>query len=219
MNIASTHLSTTSSHVPTEIELKYTVSGDSVEALQKAERIGGFLLGPGDHVQVHDVYADTADRAIASAGFAFRIRHAGSERLACLKSIGRGEGVAHNREEYECSLGLAESPENWPEGETRDRFLEITGGRAIGTEVEIHQKRFKRFLSSSQGRVAEVSLDEVSLTAGEGRQTFFELELEVLSDELLDHLEALHAELMAAYDLRPVETSKFERAMVMVGRE
>ncbi|MGA7305055.1 MAG: CYTH domain-containing protein [Rhodothermales bacterium] len=202
--------------MPTEIELKYAVSAGSVEALRQAERIGGFLLGPGDDIQVHDVYADTVDRAIASAGFAFRIRHRGSERLVCLKSIGRGEGVAHSREEYECSIGLADSAVDWPEGETRDRFLEITGGRAIRTEVEIHQTRFKRFLSSSQGRVAEVSLDEVSLTAGEGRHTFFELELEVLSDELLDHLEALHAELMAAYDLQPVETSKFERAMGMV---
>lgn len=215
MNIASIHLPTTP-RVARETELKYAVSAASWEALLRADRLGRFTLEPGQTVEVHDVYADTRDRAISAAGFAFRIRRNGGERVACLKSLGSGGGVGHSREEYECAIESPDAPEDWPDGETRTRFLAITAGRPVQTAVEIHQTRFKRFMMASGARVAEVSLDEVGVTGEDGRDTFLELEIELLTDELLADLETLHDGLMATYDLEPVETSKFERAMGLV---
>ena len=196
-----------------ETELKYSVSNETWSALLSADRIGEYSLEEAEYGEVHDVYSDTPDRAISSAGFAFRIRSRGEVRVACLKSLGRGDGLGHRRVEYECDIGALESILEWPDGETRDRLLQITGGEPLRTEVEIRQTRVKRLLRLAAEAVAEMSLDEVRFQSGSQMLTFFELEVELLSDALDHVLERIHADLTSSYDLQAVDTSKYERAM------
>lgn len=203
--------------MPKENELKYSLSKPAWDALLGLERLGPWNVGEAATVEVTDVYADTADRAIRRGGFAFRIRTTDKDRMACLKSLGRGDGVAHLRDEHECSIGAALSSKGWPKGETRNLFETLTGGRPVTPEVEIRQTRTKRMLRSASSEVAEMSLDDVRVHGHGPEHSFLELEVELQAGAPAETLEEIHRVLSAMFDLKTVRSSKYERALSLVG--
>jgi len=206
-------------HMTTETELKYKISGASWDTLLHASFLGPFGLHPAQEQQVLDVYADTSHGAFRSAGYAFRIRSQGESRFACLKGLDAGDGLGHRREEYECEIGDAHAPEQWPESEAKSRFLTITAGHPVEAHVEIRQSRIKRMLRSADADVAELSLDEVMVQSGETRHTFFELEIELLPHASIEVLEKVHEVLSTDYAVLPVSTSKYQRALLLTSEE
>ena len=77
-----------------EIELKYRV-GDlaAAERVLAADRLGPFTGGAGGAraTQMEDRYVDTADGALARAGFAVRLRQKGGETIVSVKSLAHAD--------------------------------------------------------------------------------------------------------------------------------
>ncbi len=94
-----------SDRTPIEVELKYRMTDPATgERLLAADSLAGFVpLGPAETVRHEDRYVDTADGALATAGFAGRLRETGGRAVITLKGLRRLDdgGAAHRREELE----------------------------------------------------------------------------------------------------------------------
>ena len=153
---------------PIEVELKYrVVDVTQAERYLVAEEIGTFVGGAAVRSsQIEDRYVDTADGALAKAGFAVRLRQSARGTLVSVKSTTRTEGPGGSvrREELEGPADRAIGPLDWPASDARSLVLELAGDAALIELVTIRQLRRKRILRDGDTRV-ELSLDEVDVVA------------------------------------------------------
>lgn len=208
-----------------EAELKYLVADRAtVDRALAAPSFGPFAAGPATPAAlVEDRYVDTADGALAHAGYAGRIRRTGEATLVTLKSTRTEPGPLQRRVELEAagpapgdpSGGL--DPAAWPASAPRLAVLEIAAGMPLVELVTIRQRRSRRELRAD-GALVELSLDEVEVVvAGEVADRFTELEAELREGDerrLVD----LGSALEAWGTLQPAGGSKLERAMASVAR-
>ena len=208
--------SSPSSHRPVEVELKYrVVDSTAADRYLVAEEIAGFK--PSSAVrstQVEDRYIDTADGALARAGFAARIRQTAKGTTVGVKSaIRRVEGGnVHRREELEGPADRTAHPRDWPASDARSLILEQCGDAPLVEVVTIRQLRRKRLLKAD-GTTVELSLDEVDAVARSrvvGR--FVELEVELVMGRE-SGLMAIDKALAADPGLVVADSSKLERAL------
>jgi CHAD domain-containing protein len=203
----------------TEIELKYRVTDVAAgERIVGARTIGSFrVAGPVHQVQVEDRYLDTADDALARAGYAVRLRRGPSMIVVAVKSIGGATSALHRRDEIEGPADFSLDPHDWPASPARARVLEHVGEAPLREIVTIRQLRRTRVMADATAEI-ELSLDTVEVVAG-GRvvDRFVELEAELRRGpaEALDGL----AEVLANDpDLAPERRSKLERALDAAAR-
>jgi len=203
-----------------EIEAKFALPNvETLQRLQAADHLAGFALSAGQAKQVRDTYLDTADRLILAAGYACRWRERGEEVLITLKGLGGAEGAIHRREELEVLLPAGQPPARfkWPASPVRERVLQLIGEAALIPLFDLQQTRVVRLVSQPVGQdeqlVAELSLDDVSLTAGGREQAYFELEVELAPQGSEDDLAAIVTCLRDEWGLEPEPRSKFERAL------
>jgi polyphosphate kinase len=110
--------------VTEEVELKYRV-GDmaAAERVLAAERLGPFTgaASSARATQLEDRYVDTADGALAHAGFAVRLRQKGGETIVSVKSLAHtdGPGGSFSREELEGPADRVAPPSDWPASDAR----------------------------------------------------------------------------------------------------
>ena len=208
--------SSPSSHRPVEVELKYrVVDSTAADRYLVAEEIAGFK--PSSAVrstQVEDRYIDTADGALARAGFAARIRQTAKGTTVGVKSaIRRVEGGnVHRREELEGPADRTAHPRDWPPSDARSLILEQCGDAPLVEVVTIRQLRRKRLLKL-EGTTVELSLDEVDAVARSrvvGR--FVELEVELVMGRE-SGLMAIDKALASDPGLVVADSSKLERAL------
>ena len=208
--------STPSSHRPVEVELKYrVVDSTAADRYLVAEEIAGFK--PSSAVrstQVEDRYIDTADGALARAGFAARIRQTAKGTTVGIKSAVRRieGGNVHRREELEGPADRTAHPRDWPPSDARSLILEQCGDAPLVEVVTIRQLRRKRLLKAD-GTTVELSLDEVDAVARSrvvGR--FVELEVELVMGRE-SGLMAIDKTLAADPGLVVADSSKLERAL------
>lgn len=160
-----------------ETELKFQVPPTQRAALLKAMATTTAVT-----IRLQAVYADTADRRLAAAGLALRLRKEGRSWVQTLK--GRGEGPMQ-RLEHEVPLpARAGTPAldaarhaGTPVG---DRLLALLADGAdlipvYGTDI----RRLRRQVRH-QGAVVELAYDRGHIFAGPQRQQVDELELELL---------------------------------------
>ncbi len=204
----------------TEVELKYRV-GDlaAAERMLGAERLGPFTGGTAGarSTQSEDRYVDTADGALARAGFAVRLRQTGGKTLVSVKSLAHtdGPGGSVRREELEGPADRVAAPADWPASDARALVLEHAGDAPLVERVTIRQLRRKRQLRSAATRV-ELSLDEVDVVSrGRVVDRFVELEAELTRGEE-NELEALGAALEREPTLHRARTSKLEAALAAI---
>ena len=134
--------------------------------------------------QVEDRYIDTADGALARAGFAARLRQTAKATTVAVKSAVRRDG-----DERRASIAARSSrarptgpppPRDWPPSDARSLILEQCGDAPLVELVTIRQLRRKRNLERD-GTIVEVSLDEVdAVTRSRVVGRFVELEVELL---------------------------------------
>lgn len=203
-----------------EVELKYRVSDlASAERYLTAEQIGTFSGGSAARAsQFEDRYVDTADGAMARAGFAVRVRQSGGTTVVSVKSLARteGPGGAHRREELEGPADRTVGPLEWPPSDARSLVLELAGDAPLVEVVTIRQLRRKRVVRDGDTRV-ELSLDEVDVVArSRVVDRFVELEAELVkgAEERLATLADVFATDPA---LEPSTGSKLEAAMALLG--
>ncbi len=204
---------------PVEVELKYRVLDlTAAERYLVAKSIGPFVGATTARAsQSEDRYVDTADGALARAGFAVRIRQSGRGTVVSVKSTAHEEGAggSFRREEIEGPADRATPPHAWPASDARSLVLEIAGDAPLIELVTIRQLRRKRVVRDGDTRV-ELSLDEVDVVAhSRVIDRFAELEAELVKgDEArLTHLADVFS-LDAA--LESVSDSKLEAAMASV---
>jgi CHAD domain-containing protein len=204
----------------TEVELKYRV-GDlaAAERLLAADRLGPFTGGAGRarSTQLEDRYVDTADGALARAGFAVRLRQSGGETIVSVKSLAHTEGangILH-RDELEGPADRIAPPVDWPASDAKSLVVEHAGDAPLVERVTIRQLRRKRQLRSAATRV-ELSLDEVDVVArGRVIERFVELEAELTKGEESE-LAALGAAIESESGLERSRTSKLESALAAI---
>src|SRR5262245_33459337 len=101
----------------TEVELKYRVIDvEAAERVVADHRLADLTAtGPARTSQHEDHYVDTADGALARAGFAARLRQAGGATIISIKSLtDGGQGAMHRRVELEGPADRATKPHDWP---------------------------------------------------------------------------------------------------------
>ena len=205
---------------PIEVELKYRVVDLArAERYLVAEEIGTFSGGAAARAsQFQDRYVDTADGAMARAGFAVRIRQSGRETVVSVKALARTEGAGGSvrREELEGPADRTAGPLEWPPSDARSLVLELAGDVPLVEIVTIRQLRRKRVVRDGDTRV-ELSLDEVDVVArSRVVDRFVELEAELIkgSEERLTSLADVFA---ADPALAPATGSKLEAALAVLG--
>ena len=169
---------------PIEVELKYRVVDlAAAERYLVDDEIGTFAgTSALRSSQFEDRYVDTADGALAKAGFAVRLRQSGKGTIVSVKSLARTEGAggAMRREELEGPADRTAGPLEWPASDARSLVLELAGDAALVELVTIRQLRRKRIVRDGDTRV-ELSLDEVDVVArSRVVDRFVELEAELV---------------------------------------
>ena len=204
---------------PIEVELKYRVVDlAAAERYLVADEIGMFSGGAVVRsTQMEDRYVDTAEAALAKAGYAVRLRQSGRGTIVSVKSLARAEGVggAVRREELEGPADRTLGPLEWPASDARSLVLEFGGDAPLIELVTIRQLRRKRIIRDGETRV-ELSLDEVDVVSrSRVIDRFVELEAELVrGDE--SRLAGLAEIFTADPALAPTGGSKLDAAMQAV---
>ena len=204
---------------PVEVELKYRLRDVLAgERLLAAESLGE--LRPTSVIrttQHEDRYVDTADGALAHAGFAARLRTTAAGTTVSVKSLARrppddpAQPIAR-REELEGPAERGGQPRGWPNSDARSLILELCGDAPLVETVTIRQLRRRRELTGGEATV-ELSLDEVDVVArSRVIDRFVELEIELV-DGPETALADLAAALAAEPGLAPERDSKLETAL------
>ena len=202
-----------------EVELKYRVSDAEAAARLGALRtLGGLrVAGRPRQVQVEDRYLDTADGALARAGYAVRLRRGPRMTILSVKASNEAASALHRRKELEGPADLSLDPHAWPSSAARSLVLEHAGDSPLIETVTIRQLRRARVFAGD-GLEVELSVDDVEVVAG-GRMIdrFLELEVELKAGDEAG-LADLAVILGADAALAPITTSKLERALAALGR-
>jgi CHAD domain-containing protein len=220
---------------PIEVELKYRVTDlGAAERYLVADDVGGFSGGSAARAsQFEDRYVDTADGALARAGFAVRIRQSGRGTVVSVKALARtdGPGGSVRREELEGPADRTAGPHEWPASDARSLVLELAGDAPLVEVVTIRQLRRKRMVRDGDTRV-ELSLDEVDVVArSRVVDRFVELEAELVKGseerlasiaEVFDKDPALRvstgSKLEAALEVLKTRTSRRDGLVTTNGR-
>jgi CHAD domain-containing protein len=155
---------------------------------------------------------DSADWALARAGFAARLRKTSRGTEISLKAQNSSGGRLQRRDEIEGPADTDLIPGDWPASQARTIMLELCGDETLVELLTIRQLRRIRNLQAGATR-AELSVDEVEVVGG-GRvlDSFEELEVELKRGD-----EAPLTKLVEVFDrdhaLRPVSRSKLARAV------
>jgi CHAD domain-containing protein len=204
---------------PVEIELKYRLREDAAgDRYLVADELAGFVpITPVRSTQLEDRYLDTADGALARAGFACRLRQTAKSTTVSVKSMSRrpdGSGF-HRREELEGPADRTAGPRDWPPSDARSLILEQCGDAPLVELVTIRQLRRKRHLQAGD-TVVELSLDEVDAVArSRVVERFVELEVELVQGDE-GQLVAMDALLADDPGLVASKGSKLESALAAV---
>jgi inorganic triphosphatase YgiF len=153
---------------PVEVELKYAVADRTIgERLLNADTVAGFrATGAARPTQHEDRYIDSADGALARAGYAARLRTASTGTTVTVKSTDDADGSLHRREELEGPANRTADVSAWPASAARSLILELCGDAPLVELVTIRQFRRRRDLALPTGEAAvELSLDEVDVVA------------------------------------------------------
>ena len=217
-----------------EIEAKYTVLDPKTLArLAALSQLAGFPIADVEVRRITDTYLDTPSQDLMAAGYACRLRRSGDQSEIDLKSLGTNDGIVHRREELSVTIDestMAE-PALWPASPARDAVQGLCAAprrgtaRNHGTDQKLvplfeltQERRIRHLLDERQEAIAELSLDEVDCSDGNWRQTFTELEIELLEPGHEAQLAQIVAALAEFPGLVPQPTSKFERGLAMAHR-
>jgi CHAD domain-containing protein len=203
---------------PVELELKYRVTDLTAgRRLLQSSTLGSFHASGAPRTTQHeDHYVDTADGALARAGFAARLRQAGGATVISVKSLSSGASALHRRDELEGPADRSLPPTDWPSSDARALLLEHCGDAPLVELVTIRQLRHRRRFAVDATDV-ELSLDEADVVdRGRIVDHFTELEIELVAGDVAP-LEALELALASEPGLEAALGSKFEMALRAAG--
>ncbi len=170
-----------------ETELKITLDAGGMARLSRHPALAGLRLVPRRREMLVSVYYDTAERALAAAGVALRLRRVGKRWVQTIKrraGAAAGSGLFANRES-ECPAPggrmVLDGPD--PDGALAE-VLAAAGGAPLAPIFETHVARLTERLRAPAGGEVELALDSGEIRAGEARAPIREAELELKAGEV-----------------------------------
>lgn len=202
-----------------EIEAKFILPDEATLArLLNLEQLAGSPVGPARHVPTHDIYLDTPAYTLLAAGFSCRWRRKDDHGpILTLKSLNRGHGVLHRREEVETRLPADAdwTPQHWPSSPAAALTLDLAQDAPLVPLFELHQERWVRLVGPDQHTpLIELSLDRVRFSS-QSAPALLAMEAELLADAGEALLHALVAELQTVWQLTVDYRSKFEYGLAL----
>ena len=193
------------------------------------------MVEPESEEKITDTYYDAGDWRFYRAGYALRVRKAGSKAEATMKSLSPAEGNVRRRREITEPLGddkpatLGKAP-----GPVGERARSLLGGLDARPMFEVRTRRQKFALmledttgesengaaSASRVRIGEVLLDSSEIPLGGGREAAHlnRVEVEVgVGTAPTPDLRGFVDEMQYALDLKPASISKFETGLYATG--
>jgi triphosphatase len=159
-----------------EIELKFQIPAPALAAVRRAVK-----TATAQQVRLQARYFDTAERQLAKAGIALRLRKEGRQWVQTAKA--RGDGLMQRLEHNVPIAGAGEPTmdiarhDGTPTGEAMRRALPDPGALKLlfATDVRRTHRRLHR-----AGATVELALDEGVIVDGEATLPISELEFELL---------------------------------------
>lgn len=173
---------------PQEVEIKLRLPIAGASALRMHPLVEEHALGPWRIARVDNRYFDTADRALAKAGLALRLRRLGGRWLQTLKSGRSDDGALSARGEWEM-------PVTGPRlmlGALRDTPLSAVGSpRSLAQRLRplftTNFRRESRRLRLDVGTEVEIAIDVGAIACGQGRARrtapIHEVEIELITGD------------------------------------
>lgn len=169
-----------------EIELKFIVAQDGVDALR--QHLNALEARHTPAGQLLNIYYETADNWLRRHDMGLRIRGDQGRYEMTLKIAGRVVGGLHQRPEYNIPLDTPElaleklPAEVWPQGELPAALAQNVQP-LFSTDFER-----ERWVVKEGASEIEIALDRGEVKAGEHQEPICELELELLSGTTQDIL-------------------------------
>ena len=191
-----------------EIELKFIVNSDAVDALrERLNTLGGEHHAPS---QLLNIYYETPDAWLRGHDMGLRIRGENGHYEMTMKIAGRVTGGLHQRPEFNVALDAPEldlalfPTEVWPDGK-------LPAELASQVQPLFSTDFFReKWLVDVDGSRIEMALDVGEVKAGEFAEPICELELELLSGDTRAVLK-LANQLVSQTGLRQGSLSKAAR--------
>ncbi|MBF0584026.1 MAG: CYTH domain-containing protein [Magnetococcales bacterium] len=163
-------------------------------------------------------YYDTPERQLLNHQLAFRMRQEGSGLLrANLKGTGGMEAGLSRRQEWEETLlAPVQRLGELPAGELREQVLAVADSDTPLVPLLVTDFKRRILLLHWEGSRGEMALDQGEVRAGGRVHPLCEVELERLEGSIAP-LQALTADLMQRYPLRPSQRSKFGLGLSLLG--
>lgn len=196
-----------------ETEIKLRASRATLAALREHPLLKKRNKSGWQHCELLNQYYDTAERDLARARVALRLRRDGEQYIQTLKSRGQSVAGLSERNEWDWYLGKAKldlkklTDECWP--------AELAGldKKTLKPLFTTDFARDKAEIAWGRGKakvVIEAALDMGKVIAGQQEEEICELELELREGEPAALLE-LAIELASTLALMPCDISKAER--------
>jgi inorganic triphosphatase YgiF len=201
-----------------EIEAKFRVDQPAIFTdLLRTTALGPFTLIPTPGIEYqHNVYFDTLDRRLTAHHYSLRVRDLGRRRIGTVKrSLHTHMGI-HTRAEWEVELGANDDPYAWPASVAREQAIAALGGATVVPLLSVHTRRQYMYAIRAAVVVAEISLDEGTIAAGERTIDFRELEVELLEGQSRADLGTLLGHLRSRYTLVPESRGKKTRGLALL---
>jgi len=212
--------------IPQEIEAKLLVpSVATLNDIAKLKELGPYRLWLRRTLELHTIYLDTAQFTLAREGIALRVRRDRAQWEATIKWSGREDGMMHTRPELTVRLASAPAfPFALRPGPLADHLSELVAGQRLTPILISDTRRQRRSVRlATPGRspaFAEMALDHVRLRApGRSRSPttpYGEVEIELESPALAQHLLAFATLLRKRFALTPTKGSKFSRGLSLL---
>ena len=208
---------------------------ESVEAWLRRHSSGtGLAVEPEPEEEIADAYYDAEDWRFYRAGYALRVRKAGNDTEATMKSLSPAEGSVRRRREITeplsddkpATLGRAPGP-------VGERARSLLGGRDARPMFGVRTRRQKFALlledpagqsengaSANRVRIGEVALDSSEIPLGGGQESARLRRVEVeagAGTAPTPELRGFVDEMRRALDLKPASFSKFETGLYATG--
>jgi CHAD domain-containing protein len=177
-----------------------------------------FDLRAAEAKHLFDVYLDTEDWRIGRAGFVLRVRHRPGGDEVTLKDTAPASGGLRRRLEATEPLppeGVAALGSAGPVGR---RVRALAGNRTLVPVLEVHTTRLPTTMHANGSSVAEIALDDTTLSIGTGEEPAHVRRVEVEVDPAwVETLEPLVEQMQRECGLQPATLSKFEVGLLAAG--
>jgi inorganic triphosphatase YgiF len=206
-----------------ELEAKFLTSAgerpeEVLRRLQQSLAWAGFRIQPRGRRIFTDVYFDTTDHQLRTAGWSYRQRDDANGRSIALQEINRARAAVFDRQEVEQPVDRDADLRHPGPGPVQERLSNLLHPEAeIAPLFAVENRRAAYRLSHPDHPrgLVEMAFDDARIRAG-NHIDFTELEL-----ELKDGPHELLASILAAVELEPAlidaRLSKFERGLITAG--